>query len=205
MLERFTDVLHLERYALYVQDFGGPVGFRLATRRPECISALIIQNANAYEHGLSEELRAVLVRLHTERSPEMRSKAGELFELPYTRKQYLDGEPDPSLVSPDAWQHAQWGMDRTRNKDIQYALHADYASNFDRYEEWHAYFRRYQPPALIVWGDGDFVFGVPGAEAYRQDLKQSEMHILQAGHFALETRGREIAQYIRNFLSRHGS
>jgi pimeloyl-ACP methyl ester carboxylesterase len=95
-----------------------------------------------------------------ERTSEMRTKAAELFELPYTRKQYLDGVPDPSLVSPDAWQHAQWGMDRPGNKDIQYALHADYASNFDRYEEWHAYFRKYQPPTLVVWGEGDFVFGV---------------------------------------------
>jgi pimeloyl-ACP methyl ester carboxylesterase len=91
-------------------------------------------------------------------------------------------------------------MDRVHNKDIQYALYANYASNFDRYEEWREYFRQYQPPMLIVWGEGDFVFGVPGAEAYRQDLKHIEVHILKAGHFALETNGREIAQHMRKFL-----
>jgi pimeloyl-ACP methyl ester carboxylesterase len=205
VIEAFTDVIGLESYSLYVQDFGGPVGFRLATRRADRVRALIVQNANAYAQGVSDELRAVLLRLHNERTPEMRTKAGELFELPYTRKQYLDGVADPSLVSPDAWQHAQWGMDRPGNKDIQYALHADYASNFDRYEEWHAYFRQYQPPTLVVWGEGDFVFGVPGAEGYRQDLKQIELHILKAGHFALETSGREIAWHISDFLGRHGS
>jgi pimeloyl-ACP methyl ester carboxylesterase len=205
VLEHFTDVIGLKRYSLYVQDFGGPIGFRLATRRPERVRTLIVQNANAYAQGLGEELRAVLVRLHDERTPEMRRKASELFELPYTRKQYLDGAPDPSLVSPDAWQHAQWGMDRVHNKDIQYALHANYASNFDRYDEWHDYFRQHQPPTLVVWGEGDFVFGVPGAEAYRQDLKDIEVHILKAGHFALETSACEIAQHMRKFLGRHGS
>jgi pimeloyl-ACP methyl ester carboxylesterase len=205
VIEKFTDVIGLERYSMYAQDFGGPVGFRLATRRPERVHTLIIQNANAYAQGLTEELRAVLVRLHDERTPEMRAKASELFELPYTRRQYLEGVPDPSLVSPDAWQHAQWGMDRAHNKDIQYELHANYASNFDRYEEWHAYFRQYQPPTLVVWGEGDFVFGVPGAEAYRQDLKQIEVHILKAGHFALETNGREIARRMRDFLGRYES
>jgi pimeloyl-ACP methyl ester carboxylesterase len=205
VIEAFTDVIGLESYSLYVQDFGGPVGFRLAIRRPDRVRSLVIQNANAYAQGLSDELRAALLRIHNERTPEMRTRASELFELPYTRKQYLDGVPDPSLVSPDAWQHAQWGMDRPGNKDIQYALHADYASNFDRYEEWHAYFRQYQPPTLVVWGEGDFVFGVPGAEGYRQDLKQIELHILKAGHFALETSGREIAWRIRDFLGGHGS
>jgi len=106
------------------------------------------------------------------------------------------------LVSPDSWQHAQWGMDRPGNKEVQYALHANYASNFDRYEEWHSYFRKYQPPALVLWGEGDFVFGVPGAEAYRKDLKAIEVHILRgAGHFALETHSREIAQHMVSFLS----
>jgi pimeloyl-ACP methyl ester carboxylesterase len=205
VIENFTAVNGLERYSLYLQDFGGPVGFRLASRRPDRVRTLIIQNANAYTQGLSEELRTVLLRLHIERTPEMRARASELVELPYTRRQYLEGVPDPSLVSPDAWQHAQWGMDRPHNKYVQYALHADYASNFDRYEEWHAYFRQHQPPTLVVWGDVDFVFGVPGAEAYRLDLKHIEVHILKAGHFALETSGFEIAQHMRKFLARHGT
>jgi pimeloyl-ACP methyl ester carboxylesterase len=101
----------------------------------------------------------------------------------------------------DSWQHAQWGMDRPGNQEIQYTLHANYATNFDKYEEWHAYFKRYQPPTLIMWGKGDFVFGVPGAKAYQRDLKNAELHILDgAAHFALETNSREIAVFMRRFL-----
>jgi pimeloyl-ACP methyl ester carboxylesterase len=203
VIEHFTDVIGIESYAIYAQDFGGPVGFRLAADRPQRVRALIIQNANAYSEGVSQELRDTLLRLHNDRTPEMRAKAAELFELPYTKKQYLQGVNDPTQVSPDAWVHAQWGMDRPGNKDIQYALHANYASNFDRYDEWHAYFRRYQPPTLVVWGKGDFVFGVPGAEAYKKDLKTIEIHMLNAGHFALETNAPEIAGYMRSFLARH--
>jgi pimeloyl-ACP methyl ester carboxylesterase len=203
VIQRFTDIVGLDRYAIYAQDFGGPVGFRLAAARPERVSALIIQNANAYTEGVSEVLRGILLRLHRDRTQEMRAKAAELFELPYTKKQFLQGADDPTRVNPDSWQHAQWGMDRIGNKDIQYELHANYASNFDKYDEWQAYFRQYQPPTLVVWGRADFVFGVPGAEAYRRDLKSIDIHLLDAGHFALETNAAEIASYMRNFLARH--
>jgi pimeloyl-ACP methyl ester carboxylesterase len=131
----------------------------------------------------------------------MRTFAAQLFELPYTKRQFLEGVADPSLVSPDAWQHAQWGMDRPGNKEIQYLIHADYASNFKRYDEWHAFFKKYQPPALVAWGKGDFVFGVPGAHAYRKDLKNIEFHMLDdASHFALESHGEEIASLITGFM-----
>jgi pimeloyl-ACP methyl ester carboxylesterase len=202
VMEHFTDAIGLGRFALYAQDFGGPVGFRLATRRPDSVSALIVQNANAYTEGVTPELHDILVRLSTERTPQMRAMAATLFELPYTKRQILEGVEDPSLVSPDSWQHAQWGMDRPGNKEVQYVLHANYASNFDRYGEWHAYFRKYQPPALVLWGEGDFVFGVAGAEAYRKDLKSIEVKILNgAAHFALETHSREIAEHIIRFQS----
>jgi pimeloyl-ACP methyl ester carboxylesterase len=202
VIQDFTDSLRLEKYSLYAQDFGGPVGFRLATRRPERVQTLIIQNANAYVEGMTTEVHDLLLNLHRDRSHERRVKAAALFELPYTKKQFLDGVADPSLVSPDAWQHAQWGMDRPGNKEIQYTLHANYATNFDKYEEWHAYFKRYQPPTLIMWGKGDFVFGVPGAKAYQRDLKNAELHILDgAAHFALETNSREMAELMRHFLS----
>jgi pimeloyl-ACP methyl ester carboxylesterase len=203
VMEHFVSAVGLTQYALYLQDFGGPVGFRMAAHHPERVRALIIQNANAYTEGVTPELRAILLRLNRERTPEMRAKAAELFELPYTKRQFMEGVSDPTLVSPDAWEHAQWGMDRPGNKDIQYALHADYANNFDHYDEWHAYFRRFQPPTLVVWGKGDFVFGVPGALAYQKDLKKIEVHILDAGHFALETNGPEIADYIVSFLAAH--
>jgi pimeloyl-ACP methyl ester carboxylesterase len=107
------------------------------------------------------------------------------------------------MVSPDAWEHAQWGMDRPGNKEIQLALHTNYGSNVERYDEWHRYFRAHQPPTLVVWGKGDTVFLAPGAEAYERDLKVIEVHFLDAGHFALETNAIEIAGYMRPFLAAH--
>jgi pimeloyl-ACP methyl ester carboxylesterase len=199
VMEGFVDALGLKRYALYMQDFGGPVGLRLATRRPDRVRALIVQNANAYDEGLSSGVREVVLRIWKERTPQTEARLKELFELPATQRQYLEGAADPSLVSPDAWEHAQWGMDRPGDKEIQFALHANYGSNVEHYDEWHAYFRKYQPPTLIVWGKNDFVFLPPGAEAYRKDLKHVELHMLNAGHFALETNAAEIAGYIRGF------
>ena len=203
VMEGFVERLGLQRYAMYVQDFGGPVGFRLAARRPERVAALVVQNANAYEDGVTEVLRSVVLRAWTERSQETLAGLRPLFELPSTKRQYLQGVADPSLVSPDAWQHAQWGMDRPGNKDIQLALHANYGSNVERYEQWHDYFRRHQPPTLVVWGKGDFVFSEGGAHAYARDLKTIETHVLEgAGHFALETHAPEVARHIREFLRR---
>jgi pimeloyl-ACP methyl ester carboxylesterase len=203
VMEGFVESLGLQQYAMYVQDFGGPVGFRLAARRPERVAALVVQNANAYEDGVTEVLRSVVLRAWTERSPETLAGLRPLFELPSTKRQYLEGVTDPSLVSPDAWQHAQWGMERPGNKDIQLALHANYGSNVERYEQWHDYFRRHQPPTLVVWGKGDFVFSEGGAHAYARDLKTIDTHVLEgAGHFALETHEPEIARHIREFLRR---
>jgi pimeloyl-ACP methyl ester carboxylesterase len=199
VMEGFVDTLGLSRYSLYMQDFGGPVGFRLATRRPRQVRALIIQNANAYEEGVSSGVKDVVLRIWKERTPETEARLRELFELPVTRRQYLEGVPDPTRVSPDAWEHAQWGMDRPGNKDIQFVLHANYVSNVERYHEWHEYFRKFQPAALIVWGRNDFVFLPAGAEAYGRDLKHVELHMLDAGHFALETHAAQIADSIREF------
>ena len=205
VIERFVERIGLERYAMYLQDFGGPVGLRVATRHPERVTELIVQNANAYEEGVTQILRDVVLRAWKVRTPETEAKLRTLFELPSTKGQYLGGVADPSLVSPDSWQHAQWGMDRPGNKEIQFALHANYGSNVERYDEWHEYFRRYQPPTLVVWGKGDFVFSEAGARAYATDLKTIETHILDAGHFALETHAIEIAQYIREFLRKQAS
>jgi pimeloyl-ACP methyl ester carboxylesterase len=199
VMEQFVDMLGLTRYSLYMQDFGGPVGFRLAARRPQQVRSLIIQNANAYEEGVSSGVRDVVLRIWKERTPETETRLRELFELPATKRQYLEGAPDPTLVSPDAWEHAQWGMDRPGDKEIQFVLHANYGSNVERYDEWHEYFRKFQPPALIVWGQNDFIFLPAGAQAYHKDLKQVELHMLNAGHFALETHVAAIAGYIHEF------
>lgn len=202
VVERFTQIVGLTSYALYCQDYGGPIGFRLATRHPERVTALIIQNANAYKEGVTDLFQDVVLRLWTERTAETEANVRNLFELPITQKQYLEGVEDPTLVSPDSWTHAQWGMDRPGNKDIQYALQANYGSNVERYEEWHAYFRVHRPPTLVLWGKGDFVFAEPGAHAYKQDLTDAEVHILNAGHFALETHAPEIAVAIDAFMAR---
>jgi pimeloyl-ACP methyl ester carboxylesterase len=202
VLAGFVDALGLRRYALYLQDFGGPIGFRLAVKYPERVTGLVIQNANAYIEGVTPELTAILTRLHEERTEEMRTFAAQLFELPYTKRQYLEGVADPSLVAPEAWLHAQWGMDRPGNKEIQYLMHANYATNFAHYDEWHASFREHQPPALVLWGRGDFVFGVAGAQAYAKDLANIELHVIDdAAHFALETHHDEIADMIRRFMN----
>jgi pimeloyl-ACP methyl ester carboxylesterase len=203
VVEHFMDALHLQRYALYMQDYGGPIGFRLATRHSERVSALLIQNANAYDEGITPELRRVVLRLRTDRSEAAAATLRLLFELPATQEAYLHGEDDPSLVSPDAWRHAQWGMDRPGDKDIQFALQANYWSNLLLYDQWHEYFRRHHPRTLVTWGKGDPVFAVEGATAYRKDLPNAEVHLLSAGHFALETKAGVIAAYIRSFLDRH--
>ena len=157
----------------------------------------------ACEHGLTRvEATEDGVRAWTDHGEEASAQLRTLFELPVTKRQYLEGEPDPSLVSPDAWSHAQWGMDRPGNKEIQFVLHANYGSNPERYDEWHDYFRRFLPPTLVVWGKGDFVLAQEGALAYSKDIPQAEIHLIDAGHFALETHAREIADYIRGFLAR---
>jgi pimeloyl-ACP methyl ester carboxylesterase len=202
VVEHFTQSIGLTNYALYCQDYGGPVGFRLATRHPDRVTALIIQNANAYKEGVTDLFQDVVLRLWTERTLETEAKVRTLFELPITKKQYLDGAEDPTLVSPDAWTHAQWGMDRPGNKDVQYALQANYGSNVERYDEWHAYFRERRPPTLVMWGKGDFVFAEAGAHAYKRDLPDAEVHVLNAGHFALETHAPEIAEAMSAFLAR---
>jgi pimeloyl-ACP methyl ester carboxylesterase len=202
VMDRFSQAIGLHRYALYAQDFGGPVGFRLATAHPDRITALIVQNANAYEEGFTPVLRDVVLKAYTDRSDAAVTKLKQLFERPATIRQFVEGAPDPTLVSPDSYEHAQWGMDRPGNKAIQLALHQNYGSNAARYPEWHAYFRSHQPPTLIVWGRGDFVFAPGGAEAYRKDMPSAEVHLLDAGHFALETDSAEIAEYIDEFMTR---
>jgi pimeloyl-ACP methyl ester carboxylesterase len=203
VVEGFVDKIGLTHYSVYMQDFGGPVGFRLATRRPQQINALIVQNANAYEEGVSQGVKDVVLRAWTDHSPETDARLKELFELPATKRQYFEGVSDLSLINPDAWQHAQWGMDRPGDKEIQFALHTNYGSNIERYDEWHAYFRKFRPAMLVVWGKGDFVFTPAGAQAYKKDLPDVEIHMLDAGHFALETKASDIANYIRHFLAKH--
>jgi pimeloyl-ACP methyl ester carboxylesterase len=200
IIEHFVERKELRRYAIYAQDFGGPVGFRLATRHPERVSALVVQNANAYDQGISKGLRELLQPWWDDRNPQTEAPVLQLFGRKSTLFQYQTGARDPASMNPDAWNLDQYGLDRPGNLELQVELHANYVTNLARYPEWQAYFEKHQPPTLVVWGKGDPVFTVEGAEAYRTHLKDVEVHLLDTGHFALEEDHALIAEHIRRFF-----
>lgn len=201
VVDRFAQALNLERYSLYVMDYGAPIGYRLAVKHPERVQALIVQNGNAYEEGLRafwDQFRAYW-KYRSEQNADVMRK---LLTLEATKWQYTNGVSNVERISPDAWMTDQYLMDRPGNKEIQLALFYSYGSNPPHYPEWQAYFRKYQPPMLIVWGKNDFIFPAEGAEPYKRDLKNLEFHLLDTGHFALEEDGDVIAGYINNFLDK---
>lgn len=203
LMDKLSQQLGLQRYALYVMDYGAPVGFRLATRHPERVSALIVQNGNAYIEGIGafwDPIKAYWQDNNATNAEHIRQAA---LTLEGTRWQYLNGVPDPTLVSPDAYMLDQAYLERPGNKDIQLAMIYDYRTNLPRYPEWQAYFRKYQPPTLVIWGKNDAIFLAAGAQPYRRDNPKAEVHLLDTGHFALETHGAQIAQLIRGFLAKH--
>ncbi len=200
-IDTFTARLGLERYALYMQDFGGPVGFRVASRHPERVSALIIQNANAYEVGLPDSFWAPARALWKDPSAANRDKIRELAMSDASLEwNYTHGVSNPERVNPDSWILQRALLSRPGNKDAMVALLVDYGNNLDHYDEWQAYFRKHQPPALIVWGRNDQIFPAEGARAYLRDLPRAELHLLDTGHFALEDKADEIASLMRVFL-----
>ncbi|MBI1685593.1 alpha/beta fold hydrolase [Caulobacter hibisci] len=200
----FTDTIGLQRYAIYIFDYGAPVGLRLAIARPGAITAIISQNGNAYEEGLSDGW-APTRAFWADPSPANRQAMRSMLSLETTRWQYTHGAPDETQVAPEAYWLDYALLSRPGNDDIQLGLIADYAGNVALYPRIHAYFRQWQPPLLAVWGANDPFFLPAGAEAFRRDLPKAEVHFLDAGHFALETHGREIAGYIRDFLERSSS
>ncbi len=202
-IEYFLDAKQIDQYVLYVMDYGAPVGFRLFARNPERVTGFIIQNGNAYEEGLKEfwdPIKAYWAEPTAENGDKLRA----FFELGVTTWQYTNGIPEDavSLVSPDNWYHDQFLLDRPGNKDIQLALFLSYGTNVPEYAKWQALFREYQPPALIVWGQGDYIFPVEGAHPYERDLENVEKYILDAGHFALETHLSFISDRILVFMDR---
>jgi pimeloyl-ACP methyl ester carboxylesterase len=204
VVERFTRALGLERYALYLPDYGAPVGLRLALLAPERVSALIVQNGNAYEEGLSgawDPLKAYW----RDPSPARREQLRSWLTEDGVRLQYVAGLPREQLelLSPDCWL-LDWALlSRPRNIDLQLDLFGDYQSNLALYPAFQRFFRERRPPTLIAWGRHDPFFTVAGALAYRRDLPEAELHLLDGGHFALETHGGEIAALIHDFLGRH--
>ena len=204
-IERFTEQLDLERYGLYMQDFGGPVGFRVASARPERVTFLVVQNANAYDEGLPDSFWAPVRELWRDPSPANLARiraAGMSDEA--LQWNYTHGAKHPAQVSPDSWVLQQALLARPGNTEIMLALLRDYGSNPGRYAQWQAYFREHQPPTLVVWGKNDVIFPESGAHPYRRDLKQAEVHILDAGHFALEDHADVIAEHIGRFAATLG-
>ncbi len=201
VVERFTETLGLTRYSLYVQDYGAPIGFRLAAKHPERVQALVVQNGNAYEEGLRDFWTTLKAYLR-EPSDAHRAELAKSLELDATRWQYTNGARRPELIDPDSWLVDQDLLDRPGNKAIQRQLFYSYGSNPPLYPRWQEYFRRHQPPTLIVWGRNDAIFPPEGAFPYRRDLKDVELHLLDTGHFALEEEGETIARLMRAFLEK---
>jgi pimeloyl-ACP methyl ester carboxylesterase len=204
VIDEFTQKSGLSQYALYVQDYGAPVGYRLAVRHPERITAIVVQNGNAYDEGIANDFWKPLKAYWKEPNSKEKHDALRAF-LTYdaTKWQYTHGVPRPELVSPDGPAHDQFLLDRKGNDEIQLDMFLSYGSNPPLYPTWQEYFRQHQPPMLIVWGKNDQIFPPAGAERYKRDLKTLEYHLLDAGHFALETEGDRIAKLMREFLHNH--
>lgn len=198
-IEKFIDALGLQKFYLYIQDYGSPVGFRIATRRPELIQGLIIQNANAYEDGLGPAIDDGK-RFWANRTQETEAAMRSALTIEGTKFQYLHGVKDTTLVSPDAYRYDQYFLDRPGNAEIQLDLLYDYRNNITLYPLWQKYFRDHQPPALIVWGKNDVFFTADGAVAYKNDLHNAKVILLDTGHFALEDHHFEISNHIRSFV-----
>ena len=201
VIESFTDTLGLTRYALYVFDYGAPVGFRLAVARPERIAALISQNGNAYEEGLSDGWNPIRAYWQAP-TEENRGNLRAFLAAGTTQFGYMHGEPDPSLIAPESYTLDQYFLDRPGNDEIQLDLFGDYKANVAAYPRFQEYLRTHRPPTLAVWGEHDPFFLPEGAKAFRRDVPEAEIHLVDAGHFPLETHLDEIAGIIRAFLGR---
>ncbi|MEH1915125.1 alpha/beta fold hydrolase [Nostoc sp.] len=202
IVEKFIAAIDLKKYSLYVMDYGAPIGYRIAAKYPERVEALIVQNGNAYEEGLREFWNPIKAYWQ-ERSPENADKLKHLVNLETTKWQYTNGVRNLEAISPDTWNMDQLFLDRPGNDEIQLALLYSYGTNPPLYPQWQEYFRKYQPPTLIVWGKNDYIFPPEGAHPYKRDLKDVELHLLDTGHFALEEEGDAITDHIRRFLTTH--
>jgi pimeloyl-ACP methyl ester carboxylesterase len=202
IVEGFLEELKVEKYSIYLMDYGAPIGFRIASKYPERVESLIIQNGNAYDEGLRDFW--IPIKKYWNDYTVENGKPLEGFHSPDGLKwQYTHGVKDVATISPDNWNIDLQHLTRVENNEIQLAMFYDYRTNVPLYPKWQKYFRDYQPPTLIVWGKNDFIFPAEGAHPYKRDLKVVETHLLDTGHFALEEKGEEIAIYILNFLKRN--
>ncbi|MBO7743271.1 alpha/beta hydrolase [Paenibacillus sp. MWE-103] len=201
VVERFLEALGIPRYILYVHDYGGPVGFRIAVRRPERILGFVVQNAVANIEGLGEPFD-VFKALWADPSPANIAAFARLLTFPFTKRQYLEGVCQPAIVGPDGYSMDQFFLNRPGSAAIQLALGYDYRTNVARYPEWQRYMRVYQPPMIIAWGRNDFNFTLEGAYAYKRELPRAELHLLCGGHFLLEEASVTVAALIKRFFGR---
>ncbi|OIJ88300.1 alpha/beta fold hydrolase [Streptomyces colonosanans] len=196
------DHLGVDRFAMYVHDYGAPIGWRLALRDPQRVTAIVTQNGNAYTDGFVKPFWEGLFAYARTPGPETEAPVRRALTAEVTRWQYLNGVADPTLVSPDNWVHDQALLDRPGNDEIQLKLFRDYPTNVDLYPAVHQYFRESRVPLLAVWGANDEIFGPDGARAFQRDLPEAEVHLVESGHFALESHFDVITQHIRDFLGR---
>lgn len=198
IIDKFITQIGLQRFSIYVMDYGAPIGFRLAVKHPEKIEALIVQNGNAYDEGLGEFWEP-LKAYWSEPDEKNKEALRKLLTIEATQWQYTHGVRNENAISPDNWIIDQSLLERPGNKEIQLQLFYDYRSNPPLYPKWQEYFRKYQPPTLVVWGRNDYIFLKEGAIPYQRDLKNIEVHLLDTGHFALEEEGELIAELICRF------
>ena len=197
---KFLAAKNVNHYWLYLQDYGGPVGLRLAAAHPERVAGLLVQNANAYLDGVSEMLASAAMPFWQKRSAATEAPLRGLVTPDGVKMQYLTGVKDVARISPDAWTHDLVSLGRPDNTEAQLNLLFNYQTNVPKFAEWQAYLRVHQPPTLITWGKNDPFFTEAGARAYMKDLPKAELHLLDTGHFALEDHANEIARHIKTFI-----
>ena len=202
-IHQFIDEMELKKFSLYVHDYGGPVGFRIAIQRPESVQALIVQNANAYVEGLGNALQPLVAYIQNENA-ETEKGARSFLSADAIRWLYTNGAEDVSKISPDGYTLDQSYIGRPGNDEIQLSLFRNYGTNISLYETWQSYFRSYQPPTLVISGKNDEIFVSAGADAFKKDLKDVEINLLNGGHFVLEEKHAEAASIIKSFLMKKG-
>jgi len=203
IVDQLTQMLKLEKFTIYVQDYGAPVGYRIAVAHPEKITGIVVQNGNAYIEGLPDSFWGPIKAYWADHSPRNRARLAGVLTPDGYKSQYLTGVADPTLISPDTYTLDAANLSRPGNRDIQLDLLLDYGSNPPLYPSWQEYFRTSQPPMLIVWGKNDFIFPPVGAEPYKRDVKDLEFHLLDTGHFALEDSSNKIGELMLRFLDKH--
>ncbi|MCR9111414.1 alpha/beta hydrolase [Marivita sp. XM-24bin2] len=200
-MTHLIDAKSVDTYAVYLMDYGAPIGYRMFAKHPERVTGFIIQNGNAYDEGLREfwdPIKAYWADPSAENGDALRA----FLTMDATKWQFTHGVGDVSKVSPDNFWHVQYLLDRPGNQEVQLEMFLDYGTNVTEYPKWQALFRAHQPPALIVWGQNDYIFPAEGAHPYKNDLNDVEFHLLNTGHFALEEYGEVIAAEMQDFLER---